>query len=196
VVNELSNIPDLPHFEYLKKNVVYNYTDDGESSIEFNTFGLDAIPEKTIKLLQDRMLKYNALASTKLIVNQNQSNNFDNFRYMTELRTRDSMAILSQTQKITFLENKVRQLSKYEKNYIPLQELLEEIKINYESIEQFNYASMINSNFKKLDTLAVFSVKWVDSLANEKLKVKDKEKLEKWLKLKLNLDTLVVKRLN
>ena len=47
-----------------------------------------------------------------------------------------------------------------------------------------------------IDTLSVFTVKWNDSLATEAIIIKDKYKLERWLKVKLNLDTLVVKRVN
>ena len=184
------------HFEYLKKNATYKYSGDDNSFIEISTFGLDEIPETTIMLLESRMQDYGALANTKLIVNQNKSKNLDNFKYMEELRTRDSLDLLTQTEKITFLENKVRQLSKLEKNYIPFEELTKEIKINYETIEQLSYANIINSNFTKMDTISVFSVKWIDSLAKEDVRKKDKVKLEKWLKLKLNLDTLVVKRVN
>ena len=184
------------HYEYLKNNAVYKYYDDKESVIELSTFGLDEIQDETIKLLESRMKGYSALTDVKLVVNQNRSKNLDNFKYMEELRTRDSLDLLSQTQKIAFLESRVLRLSKLEKNYIALDELLKEVKINYETIEQFSYANVINSNFSKMDTLSVFSVKWVDSLAKEDVRKKDTEKLEKWLKLKLNLDTLVVKRLN
>ncbi|PWH83446.1 hypothetical protein DIS18_02515 [Algibacter marinivivus] len=186
----------LPHAEYIKNNAIFKYGDDGNSKIELNTFGLDEIPESTIALLKSRMRDYGALESSKLVVNQNRSKNLDNFKYMEELRTRDSLDLLTQTQKIAYLESKVLQLSKLEKNYIAFDELTQEVKINYETIEQFSYANVINSNFKKTDTLSVFSVKWVDSLAKEELRKKDKEKLEKWLKLKLDLDTLVVKRIN
>lgn len=191
-----SELNALPHADYIKKNAVYRFNGKENSVIELNTFGLDEIPESTIALLQNSMKDYNALANSKLIVNQNKSKNLDNFRYMEELRTRDSLDLLSQTQKITYLENKVRQLSKLEKNYIAFDELTKEVKINYENIEQFSYANVINSNFNKMDTLSVFSVKWIDSLTKEPARKKDKEKLEKWLKLKLNLDTLVVKRVN
>lgn len=193
VANELST---LPHSDYLKNNARYNYNDGEGSVIQLNTFGLDEIPETTIALLQDQMKDYSALINSRLVINQNKNKNLDNLRYMEELRTRDSLDLLSQTEKINFLENKVRQLSKLEKNYIALDELLKEIKINYETIEQFSYANVINSNFTKTDTISVFSVKWVDSLAKEEVRKKDKDKLEKWLKLKLSLDTLVVKRLN
>lgn len=186
----------LDHFEYLKKNVTYIYSSEGNSQIQLSTFGLDEIPETTVALLESRMKDYGALSNTKLVVNQNSFKDLDNFRYMEELRTRDSLDLLSQTQKISFLENKVRELSKLEKGYIDLSALLEEIKINYEAIGEFSYANIVNSNFKKIDTLKVFSVKWIDSLAKEDVRKKDKEKLEKWLKLKLKLDTLVVKRVN
>jgi uncharacterized hydrophobic protein (TIGR00271 family) len=186
----------LPHFEYLKNNASYKYSGDGNSLIEINTFGLDEIPESTIGILQSKLKDYNALENTTLVINQNKSKNLDNLRYMEELRNRDSLDLLSQTQKIAYLEGKVQQLSKLERNYIPFEELTKEVKINYETVEQFSYANVISSNFKKMDTISVFSVKWVDSLAKEEIRKKDKDKLEKWLKLKLGLDTLVVKRIN
>ena len=186
----------LPHFEYIKKNAIYNYSDRKNSSIDINTFGLDEIPESTINILKGRMKDYSSLTETTLNFNQNISKNLDNFRYMEELRYRDSLDLLSQTQKIDFLEGKVKQLSKLERHYIPFEELTQEVKINYENLEQFSYASLINTNFKKMDTINVFTVKWNDSLSNEKTREKDSKKLEQWLKLKLKLDTLVVKRAN
>lgn len=188
----------LPHPEYIKKNTLYSFGGKENSIIELNSFGLDEIPESTISVLQNRLASYPALSkyNTKLKFNQSRSQGLDNFRYMEELRTRDSLDLLSQTQKISYLENKVKQLSKLERNYIPFEELAKEVKINYETIEQFSYANVINSNFKKTDTLTVFSVKWIDSLAKEPARKKDKVKLEKWLKLKLDIDTLQVKRVN
>ncbi|MGB5420469.1 DUF389 domain-containing protein [Algibacter sp.] len=193
IENELA---DLPHYEYIKKNAIYLYVNTDKSEIILNTFGLDEIPESTILLLRSRLSNYSALSNSELIVNQNKSKNIDNFKYMEELRTRDSLDLLSQTQKITYLETKVAQLSKFEKNYIDFAELAKEVKINYEMIDQFSYGNMINSNFTKTDTMSVFFVKWNDSLANEDVRIKDKQKLEKWLKLKLKRDTLIVNRIN
>lgn len=193
VKNELDA---LPHAEYLRNNASYTFSSDAESRIELNTFGLDVIPESTIALLQNRMNDYSALENTRLIINQNRSKNLDNIKYMEELRTRDSLDLLSQTQKIAFLENKVQQLSKLEKNYVAFDELLRDVEINYESIEELSYANVINSNFKKIDTLSVFTIKWNDSVATKDIKVKDRSRLEKWLKMRLDLDTLVVQGVN
>jgi uncharacterized hydrophobic protein (TIGR00271 family) len=193
VNNELK---ELPHYEYMKNNAIYNYTDRKISSIDINTFGLDEVNEQTINLLKGRMKNYSALTESSLNFNQNRSKSLDNFKYMEELRYRDSLDLLSQTQKISFLEGKVKQLTKLEKNYIAFEELTKEVKINYENLDQFSYSNVINTNFTKIDTVSVFTIKWIDSLTNEESRQKNTQKLEKWLKLKLSLDTLAVKREN
>lgn len=192
VTNELEA---LPHSEYIKKNAVYNFADD-KSSIELNTFGLDDIPDTAIALLKERMMDYPALKNTQLIFNQSRSRNFDNFRYMQELRSRDSLDILSQTQKITFLETKLKQLSKYERNQIPFDNIAKEVKINHPAVEQFSYAIEIKTNFTKIDTIPVFEVKWNASQGNENTIQNEKQKLQTWLKQRLSLDTMVIKRVN
>ena len=60
----------------------------------------------------------------------------------------------------------------------------------------FSYSNVIQSNFSKIDTISVFSLKWIDSLTTDNRKSEDLRKIKAWLKLKLNLDTLVVKDLN
>src|SRR5690606_3639857 len=132
-------------------------------------------------LLKERMMDYPALKSTQLIFNQSRSRNFDNFRYMQELRSRDSLDILSQTQKITFLETKLKQLSKYERNQIPFDNIAKEVKINHPAVEQFSYAIEIKTNFTKIDTIPVFEVKWNKSIGNETAVLDEKQKLQTWL---------------
>ncbi|RED48478.1 DUF389 domain-containing protein [Seonamhaeicola aphaedonensis] len=195
IKNELEG---LPHAEYIRNNASYVYDGEGRSKIEFNSFGLDEIPETTISILKNRISNYPALEknSTQLIFNQSTRKGMDNFKYMKELRYRDSLDILSQNQKITFLEDKVRQLSKLEKNYIAFEELTKEVKINYQNVENIAYSNLIRSNFAQMDTISVFEVKWIDSLTNEATRKSEREKLENWFKQKLNLEKLVVKRIN
>lgn len=187
----------LPHVNFIKENATYQYVGaKGESSlIELNSFGLDEISDNTISVLRGRLKDYPALANTELIFNQNKSKNLDNMRYMEQLRYRDSLDLLSQSDKIAFLENKVAKLAKYEALQIPFEELSKEVKINYENIQRLSYSSVVSSNFSKIDTVAVFTAKWNDS-ANEEDITKEKDKLYRWLKQKYDLDTLVVKREN
>lgn len=189
----------LPYADYIKKNSSYKYSGTkGEQSIlEFNSFGLDNIPGTTISLLRERLKdkKYAALKNSKLVFNQNRSKNLDYLKTMSQLQYRDSLDLLSQAEKITFLEDKVRKLSKYEDLQIPFEQLTKEVNINYENVEQLSYSSVISSNFKKIDTIAVFTAKWKGATKEDEI-AKDKDKLYRWLKQKYALDTLVVKREN
>ncbi|MBO3099796.1 DUF389 domain-containing protein [Gelidibacter pelagius] len=188
-------LEELPHSDFIKSNAIPTYSNrKGEpSTLELNSFGLDQIPDNTISVIRARMKDYPALANTKLIFNQNRSRNLDNMRYMSQLRLRDSLDLLSQADRIVFLEDMVRKLGKYEALQIPFEELTKEVKINYEDIERLSYSSVISSNFEKLDTIAEFTVRWKDKVKEDVID-KEQEKLKRWLKQKYKLDTLVVRR--
>ncbi|WP_338733166.1 DUF389 domain-containing protein [Mangrovimonas cancribranchiae] len=182
----------LPHGDYLKKNATYNYMDGNEPVIEINTFGLDEIPEETIALLEGRLKDYSVLNTTSLIINQNDNDGIDSFKYMQELKSRDSIALLTQNQKITILENRVKQLSKFEKNQIPMDKIGQEIKINYDNLERLSFSNVITSDFSKIDTISVFTAKWKKEVDNNTIE-KERKKLEAWLNYKLDLDSLIVR---
>ncbi len=185
----------LPHADYIKSNAGFKYSGvkDTPSVLEFNSFGLDQIPENTIAILRSRMKDYPALVNAKLEFNQNRSKNLDNLRYMSQLRYRDSLDLLTQNQKIVFLEDKVRKLAKYEALQIPFEELTKEVNINYENIDRLSYSSVISSNFKQLDTISEFTVKWKENV-NEAVIAKEQQRLKRWLQQKYKMDSLVVKR--
>ncbi|TNJ43804.1 DUF389 domain-containing protein [Tamlana fucoidanivorans] len=189
-------LSELPHDEFIRNNSSYQYVDDKTSTIEINTFGLDEIPEESIAILKSRLKDYSALSNTELIVNQNKTKNLDNMRYMEELRTRDSIDLLSQSARIKYLERRLRGFAGIDKNYSSFDALAAEIKINYEAIENISYASLVSTDFKKKDTISVFYLKWDTKASKEKDRKEDTRKLEKWLKLKLDLDTLVIHRMN
>jgi uncharacterized hydrophobic protein (TIGR00271 family) len=192
VENELSGLED---YEYIKNNVIYKY-DAKESSIEFNTYGLGEVPESTIDLLKHRKDAYPALKNTRIVFNQSRTEQYDNMKYMEQLRYRDSIDLMSQTQKIEYLENRVKSLSALEKNTIPFAQVVEEVKINYENLSTFSYANLIKTNFKTVDTIPEFLVTWDKEKVKDQDIAKEQDKLERWLKVKLKLDTLVVKQTN
>jgi uncharacterized hydrophobic protein (TIGR00271 family) len=182
----------LPNYGYIKKNATINYDPNGDSFIELIPFGNEEISEDTKSILETRFNNYAALKNAKLHINQVKNRTINNLEYMEELRTRDSIDLLSQSQKIIFLENQISRLIKLERNQIPFKDLVREAKINYENLKSVSYSNRITSDFSKLDTIAIFSFKWVDSLTTKEQKQKDLKKLETWFKDKLKLDTLVV----
>jgi hypothetical protein len=96
--------------------------------------------------------------------------------------------------KIALLEDEVARLSKLPFNKVPLKEITEEARINYENLREIGFSSIIKTNFKTSDTLAVFLVKWSDSISSN-IKKEDQAKLTRWLKYKLNTDKLTVQEL-
>ena len=188
----------LPNPNYIKKYATPYFEPNGigTSVIELTTFGTDLIADETRAVIEQHLKKYAYLDETKLIVNQAKNRVVNNLTYMEELRTRDSLDLMSQQQKINFLEDRIQKLARLEQHQIPFESLSKEVQINYENLETFSYATVINSNFNKIDTLLVFSAKWRDSLSTPDIILKDKTRLEKWLKLKLAVDTLVVKQIN
>ncbi len=185
--NELNG---LPHAKYLADNAQYIYNTDGPSKIELTTLGSDIIPEQTINVLTNRLSAYQALHNTILEVNQYEGVN--NLEYMEELRSRDSLDLLSHRHQIELLRKRLVNLKTLEKNQIPFINVSKEVKINYPEIESFTYAKEISSDFKTVDTLTVFKIKWNDSLVDQNNVNVLRSKLGEWLKFKLDLDTLVV----
>ena len=189
-----SELDILPNSKYIKKNTVVQYNSDKPSVIELTTLGNDQISKEIEFVLNTKMKNYSSLNNTELIINQSVFREINNLEYMEELRSRDSLDLLSQTQKINFLEDKVQELLVLEKNYIEFPNLLKELNINYSEIDEFSYSNILKSDFKSIDTVSVFYVKWNDSLVNEVDVTRKSSQLEKWLKYKLNLDSIIIKR--
>ena len=79
------------------------------------------------------------------------------------------------------------QITKYEASEIPFLQISKEAKINYIGLEHLSYAKLIHTNFNTIDTITVFNARWNDTIPNT---AKQQLILKKWLKTRLNLDTL------
>ena len=149
-----SELKGLPHEKYIADNAQYIYSVDGPSKIELTTLGSDIIPEQTISILTNRLFSYPALKNTILEVNQYEGVN--NLEYMEELRSRDSLDLLSHRQQIELLKSRVLNLKTLERHQIPFLNVAQEVRINYPEIASFTYAKEISSDFETVDTLIVF----------------------------------------
>lgn len=191
IENELNG---LPNANYVKKYATFKYDPNDVNVIEITSFDGQQIDPVTMEVLRTRMTAYKALANTELLLNQNSDDNDmqNEMRYLSELRSRDSLDINSKEQRIKLLEKEVAKLSKLEADLIPFQSISDEAKINYENLESLSYSNTLRSNFEKIDTLKVFETQWKPTVRNSEIE-KDKQRLYNWLKYKLSVDTLVVK---
>jgi len=110
---------------------------------------------------------------------------------LEEIYKNQENIISSKNAKIEFLEN---QLIKIKQDTVPLQTLKKEFAVQYPQIDKFAFANSIELNNKaKYDTVPTILVKWKKGTYNSYIR-KNSKTLEKWLKIRLNLDTLRVVR--
>jgi len=107
---------------------------------------------------------------------------------LSELYVNNEQRIRDKDDRIDFLENEVARLKVKD---IPFEEVSKELKVSYENLDRFGYASKVITNFERVDTVPIFIVEW-----NNKIRAKDKlaqmKKMEALLKIRLKLDTLQI----
>ena len=80
---------------------------------------------------------------------------------------------------------------KYYNNEVLFKQLSAEIKINYAELDKISLAKGYVTNFKKINTLLVFSVKWSKNI-NKKDRKKEEQKIKKWLQTRLKLKNIEI----
>lgn len=133
------------------------------------------------------------LNQTELIIQQgvDDSDLRSEVKNLSDLYIQNQKIISSRDESIKEKEDKIKllesELSKFYTSQIPFIQISEEAKINYSALSQISYAKLVNTNFKMVDTITVFNAKWYDTVLN----VNNQQiLLKKWLKTRLNLDTL------
>ncbi len=167
--------------------------DFGNNSITLTIFG------KTINLDErkewEAQLRDLGLTETELIIQQGKDD--------TEIKAKMDKLEATYADQIKFISQRDESIKDKEltiqklkedlqllyENRIPFQKISKEAKINYEGLKSLSYANRISTNFRTIDTIAVFSTQWYDSVPDTD---KQFDKLQIWLKTRLELDTLEV----
>lgn len=169
---------------FLQKNAtVINYNSGIEPEIEVSFLGKE-IPESVIKLWNNKLASYSALEGAKLQILQNEnSENFDQMQYIKELKRRDSLEIVTKTKEIETLKQEIDKV-KASVRYVPFGDIAQEIKLNYGDVAHVEYAELLSTDFTNLDTIPYFKITWKTPLeASEKIGFENK--LGKWLSFKM-----------
>ncbi len=189
--------------KHLKEEDGYVIIDEDDKDINFEQKTIDItifgnVTNKDIKHLnelkeeyglQDAVLNIQGGKDDSQLMNEFQSLKEQYAKNQKIIEGRDQ-ALRSKEERIRFLEKEMRKLFR---SRIPFVQISEEAKINYTELEEISYANQVKTNFKKVDTITVFNVKWYDSIPKITIKLQEK-KLRTWLKTRLNLDTLKVIR--
>lgn len=171
---------------YLQKNTTnIEYFEDGNSIIEVSFLGKE-IPPEVISLWQSKMKTYENLKGTKLKILQNKnSDNFNEYKYIKELKSRDSLELIASKKQVQFLSQRLDSVRKSkQKQAIPFADIAREIKLNYEKVEDVAYAEMFIARNNDLDTVPSFKLTWNDDMTLEDKKTFE-NRLSNWLAYKI-----------
>ena len=193
--------------EYVTKVLTYKGTeiikheeDFKKKEIEVYLIG-KVVPAVTINEWKEGLSSYEALKDVNLIVHQGTNDSGGDISLLSsqlksgileDLYLKNQEVIEDKDAQISFLEN---ELLKYKQRDFSFEEISKELKINYQEVDNLTYANTISTNFERTDTIPTFNVTW-DTKIRKADKITEAQKIQKWLTLRLKLDTLAVRSLN
>ncbi len=114
---------------------------------------------------------------------------------LTKLYSKNQNIIFSREETIREKDDKIRllenALTKFYSSQVALDKIGTEIKINYPDVSKITFTNQISSNFKKIDTIPIISVKWDAKTRNVNQQHK---KLSQWLQARLEIKNLKIKK--
>ncbi|XRE42423.1 Integral membrane protein [Tenacibaculum discolor] len=177
------------------------------------------VKEKTIKLffngdvsdatesfLRNELKNFPKIDSYSLVINENKAKSVDRVvdaydRAVKELDQKDNvikglhMEIDDLKRTISNLNQTIEQDALYrDKNSIPFSKISTEAKIRFNDIKEMSLAKVLSSSdFIKVDTTTVVSVKWSAKLKDSVI-VKNENELRSWIQKELKTDKIQLRR--
>ncbi|MGB5460959.1 MAG: DUF389 domain-containing protein [Eudoraea sp.] len=179
---------------YLDNLTEINYNRNGESTIELVCMGDELIPDNVITSWIAQKNTFSRLENTELkIVQGGRDDSEIKFNYINELYESKKAELLNKDERINLLESELAKMSKLTTKQIPFQQISAEAKTNFENLDSLGFAYKITTDFTKIDTIPIFDVVWKKDAKQRDIK-EDTQKLSKWLKLRLNDNSVQVKQ--
>ena len=174
----------------------------GKISLFFNGDVTDA----TETFLRNELKTYAKLGTYDLLINENKARSVDRVvdaydRAIIELDEKDNIIKGLQKEiddlKITIsdLNSRIEQstLDK-DKNSIPFNSIMKEVKIRYNGITSMTFANKLTSkDFIKVDTIPEVTISWNKKIPDSTI-VKKENELKEWLQKELSIKGLVIKK--
>tara|TARA_R110001592_G_scaffold119858_1_gene323403 strand:+ start:5434 stop:6903 length:1470 start_codon:yes stop_codon:yes gene_type:complete len=181
--------------KFLKDFSDIEFNDGDNSKVELVFMGNETIPDNVIATWRNQMLEYKQLKNCELSIVQGSRNEKANeLKYVNELYESQKSILSSKDEKIQLLESELIRLNQLSSNQIPFTEISLEAKTNYENLERLGYAYLISTDFTKTDSIPLFEVTWKKDV-NRAETVKDMNKLQAWLRLRLNNNSIQLKEM-
>lgn len=188
-VNQIINQYKLKH-DMVILDLKTNYD---EKLVSFATIG-KTITSSSVETWKSKLLDA-GFEDVKFDITQNAENMETNLKLENIEKTYlNTQQILNKKEELIIKYEKEnmdlqKQISLSEKSKVPFSEIAEEIKINYENVEELAYSRMFKTNFKTTDTIPMVYIKWKSGHQNAHA---DTKKIQKWLQVKLSKPNLKV----
>jgi len=187
-----SELEPYPKAYLQEKATNINYVRNGASTIEVSFIG-EEIPQEVVSLWESKLKKTPNLEEAQLIVLQNKrSKEFNEYVYLKEIKTRDSLDLIAKTNEIQRLTKRLDSIKiKETKKNFPFDKIAKEIRLNYGKVTDVSYAIMLIDKNNRVDTVPTFRVSWDDDITlGEKADFEDR--LSKWLSYKMDMEKIDV----
>lgn len=164
---------------------------EGENPvIELVFMGNENVPDNVIESWKSQMDEFSKLKGCDLrIIQGGGSEEMDQLKYVNELYESQKDILMGKDDKIKLLEVELNRMKKYAGKQIPFYNISAEAKANYRNLTAIEYGHTIRTDFKKIDTIPIFEVKWNESVSKAKM-AEDNRKIHDWLKVRLNDSTV------
>lgn len=189
------------HVNYPGAEMIKNSVNLEKREIDVYLIG-ESVPQGIIEKWQKMIAEDEDLEGTKLNIRQGQDKSDELATKLSDkvkqgvlqdLYRESNQQMSDKDARIALLENEIKRLaSGSHELQIPLQNLAQEAKINYTGLVGLSYAEIISTDLKKVDTTALFTVKWSKKVRNSS-KPELEKKLAEWLKFKLKNKEIKVK---
>ena len=178
----------------LNQNI--NYQD---KTVSFATVG-KSVTNQNVTLWKDKLSKqgysnvvFEIAQSIENLETQNMLEKLESTYFTTQqILNKKEEQIIKQEKELIDLQ---KQLYLSEKSKVPFDQIANEIKINYISVEEVAFSKLIRTNFKKIDTIPTIYLKWNSNTSPQQI-LKEEEKIQKWLRIKLQNEKLKISKLN
>ncbi len=140
------------------------------------------------------------LGSTKLVLLQSQDNSGirEDIDKIKELYINSHKMLSTKDETIRDKDLRIDELEKdlrrYYANEVHFDRILKEIQINYDDLQSISFAREYRSDFEKMDTINIVSVKWKNKVRNKNKKDQEK-KLKEWLEQRLKVKNIEIRNM-
>ena len=140
------------------------------------------------------------LGSTKLVLLQSQDNTGirEDIDQIKELYINSHKMLSTKDETIRDKDLRIQELEKdlrrYYSNEVRFDQMVREIKINYTDLQAISYAREFRSDFEKMDTINIVTVKWKNKV-NRRNRKQQEKKLQEWLQQRLRIKNIEIREM-